>query len=525
MNDDRKNILKPVMVFLIFFAVFVLIQASIKNFLGYDDPYYHAKHSWLIEQTLNLTLVGPWIKYNFLSYTPTDPWWGYHLAGASFIHFFGPIWGMKALAALLAALVFSLFYWILYDLKIKKIFIWTALFFFSSPMFFVRLLLARPLVLAMIFAPLAFWLMLRKKYVLLFITSAVYVLFYNQAPMLLFFLTAFTLSEYISEKKINLRYLISVGAGLLLGILIHPHSLNYMFVIFVHFFKVVELKFQGIDLGIASELQSINFSDTILYNLLAVASFVISVTIYLSMKKIRLSADKLGGLPLFLISIFWFIVVLFMPRGIDYWIPFSWIFVAVVISSFVGSEDYLLARDFISKKINFKISTYVLVVACAALMLNNCYWVYKEIDKENRDTLDSSLAQAATWLDTNTPKDSVIFYNKWAYWPTLFFYDDSNKYIIGFDPTFLYEYDHQLFWIWKNISKNGYYCDKIDECPSESPKKSIEMVKYGIQQKLGSDYVLINNDRRANLYKTLENGRKNFKKIYENKDILIYQVI
>ena len=147
----KKEAIKIAGVFILFFLIFAGWHLMHTGLLGTDDPYYHSKHSYLMAQSGNFTLVESWVPFHFLTSAPVDLWWLYHVIAAVFIKFCGIILGAKIWSAACAALVFTAFYFILRQLKIFYPFVWTFLLFVSSATFTIRLLFERPFVLAIFF--------------------------------------------------------------------------------------------------------------------------------------------------------------------------------------------------------------------------------------------------------------------------------------------------------------------------------------------------------------------------------------
>ena len=123
---------KSAMVFLFFFFLFFFTHLLNGQFISSDDPYYHAKHALLIEQSGEINLVEPWLEFHFLNFAPADYWWGFHLGMAIFIHWFGLFLGVEIFASILATLVFLIFYLILNELRVKYPLAWLSFLFFSS---------------------------------------------------------------------------------------------------------------------------------------------------------------------------------------------------------------------------------------------------------------------------------------------------------------------------------------------------------------------------------------------------------
>jgi hypothetical protein len=524
MSKIRLNLaMRLVLVFLFFFLIFFAVHLSVNGFWSTDDPYYHAKHSLLIAQTGNPTLVLPWIKFHFFAYAPTDPWWGYHVISALFIRLSDVYLGVKTLTAVLGSLVMVVFYFLVERFGAKRPFIWTLLFFFSSSYFQFRLFLERPFVLALSILPLAAWLIHRKKNIWLFFLSLVFALLYNLAALTVFLCGIYMVAEYIITRKVDFRPIIASSAGVLAGILLHPQSFNYLFVIFVHFFEILYLRFSGTNLGIGSEVQSIDFFQTLAYNILAIVVYIAAVALYAAQKDLR--KESVFSLFLLLVSGFWFMLMLVVPRAADFWVPFAWLFSISVFLHLSRSQDYVVAKNFITKKFDYKWISLFLIVAFTMLVFNNFAQIagyrYRRLAEAREDQY---WQEVNDWLKANSRKGDIVFYDIWSYWPRMFFYNDYNTYVVGVDPTFLYDYDHKLFWLWFNMTKRGIYCDKQDECPEISQKDKLNLIAPAIKQQFGAEYILVENEIRGPFSKILSVKKDDFTKIYENKKLLIYKV-
>ncbi len=519
-----KGKLKILAVFTVFFVIFLAVQSSVGGFFSSDDPYYHAKHSALIAESGDLDLVKPWIKFHFFSYAPADPWWGFHLAQALFIKFFGIIVGTKILSSLLAALVFAVFYYILIKQRVQAPLAWTALYFSSSALFLNRLLLERPFLLALSVLPLAFYLCTRRKYSHLFCLAFIYTLAYNQAPLIILLAVFYSAAEYFSKRPLDFKNIICAAGGVTAGFLLHPHGLNYIYVASLHFFQVVFLKFVGVNLSVGSEIQTPDFIDFISSNILAIVFYLLAVTIFFGTKEMRSGARGQINYFLFFYSFFWFFVSIILPRGVEYWLPFSWIFIACILSGFYESHEYAQTRSFLAGLLNLKVLSFFIAGFVAVMIFYNYSTVYLEIYLENRSSWSADLRRANDWLKNNTPAESVVFYNNWGMWPIMFYYNDHNRYVAGIDPTFLYEYDHELFWLWKNISYYGLYCGRQEICLDINPRDNAKLIKMAIKEKFQADYLLILNNPAKPLAKFLATRQQDFSQVFSNKKVLIYKL-
>lgn len=523
-SEEKNRLVKTGLVWLLFFAIFLLAHLSINGLFGPDDPYYHAKHSQLMAESGRLDLVEPWLEFHFFKYAPTDPWWGYHLILAGLIYLAGPFLGSKILAAILAAAVFAVFYYFLSRWRTAKPFVWTFLFFSSSALFQFRLLLERPLLLSMIFLPLAFWLISRKKYWGLFFLSLLYTLSYNLGPLVIPLGLACVFVEYLFEKKIDLKIVLAASGGVLAGVFVHPRSLNYFYVMFVHFWQVLYLKFvRGIELGVGEEIQIKSFIYFLRANFIVLVFFILALAVFFAFKFWRREEKKITITTLALMSSFWLALALVVPRAVDYWLPFAWLFIALILSVFSQNREYGQIKDFLNRKINFKISRLFIYAAILLIAANNFLQIFNQL-KARDGAEDYNFKEANQWLKTHTAKGSIVFYDNWSYWPVMFFYNDYNRYITGMDPTFLYEYSPDLFWLWHNLAKKGIYCPRADECPELKPSEKLSLVKFALKENFQTDYILAANNPSSPLIKTLNSQKNDFIKVFVGPALVIYKI-
>lgn len=514
------------LVFIAFFAIFLLFHSVAVGFSSSDDPYYHAKHSLLMVQSVNLTLLEPWIEPHFLNYAPTDPWWGYHLLLAGTIAFFGPIWGSKVLSALLAALAILVFYIILNVLSARRPLVWTFLFFSSSAAFLYRLLLHRPHLLSVVLLPLIYILASRRRYWWLFALSILYTLFYQLAPLSGVIVIVYLFVYWHQTREFDLKLLIANLGGILVGVILHPQAFNYLYVMFLSLWQVSYLRLAGINLDVGGEARAVTFLEWLRPNLAALGFYVAALAISVANFSFFKKQKKRHWLALGVLSIVWFVVSLLMRRGVEYWQPFAWLFIAVTLSMFATFPEWCRLK-YRAGFLWGRIARFFIHTTLMAILLLNVIWVLLVFvgDEPKRTSYDFYFRQAAEWLSKNTVAGEVVFYNNWSFWPIMFYYNDRNRYLAGMDPTFLYEYDPKLFWIWRNISWDGVYCDQPEPCLSLSPRESIERVVGAIRNKFRARWVLLNNNADLPLYKILTTRQQDFRRVYENKGLIVFKII
>jgi hypothetical protein len=524
MRIKTNSALGTIMVFIVFFSIFFLFHSLINGLFGVDDPYYHAKHAWLMTETGNYDLVKPWLEFHFFNYAPSDPWWGFHVILSFLIKALGPFWGTKILASVLSALGFATFFLVIRGLGVKKPIVWTFLYFASSSLLLVRLIYERPYLASFSALPLAFYFIHKRRFFYLFVLSAAYALFYQMAPFIIFVAVSYIVSGYIAERKLDFAPFISTAGGILLGIALHPRSLNYVYSIFIHFWQIFFLKIQGVDLKIGAELQTLDIATFIKYSFVAISVYLVANVLFFALSLWKSENNRTLVNFLFIYSSFWFIISLLVPRGADYWLPFAWIFAALIIKEFQSRKEYELFIRRLKSVLDARILAFFMVCVLILLLAYNLVSLYGNISERNKKTDDNEFKEANEWLIDNTPENSIVFYNDWGYWPMMFFYNSHNHYIAGVDPTHLYEYDPKTYWVWRNIGQDGIFCEG-QACPNYSPKKNLKSIKYAFRDYFHADYLLMANDKNLPLFKILSDSGHDYKKVFENDKLVIYRIL
>jgi len=218
------------------------------------------------------------------------------------------------------------------------------------------------------------------------------------------------------------------------------------------------------------------------------------------------------------LSLFFFALTLRSQRFIEYFIPFTVLFIAYVLGSYMPNfsslkEDIhknLLSLREVKNWLNVFVigcfflvtSTFVVVNISLTLWYFSAGWPQDEYKN------------AANWLKQNTPKQSTIFNMDWDNFPELFYYNTDNYYIVGMDPTFMYEYDSKLYWMWYHITVRWNVCDE-EKCSGKEFPPPAEVVKNTFH----SDYIFIKKTHRMN-----QNLERELQKVFDDGKAVIYKL-
>ncbi|MFH2105608.1 MAG: hypothetical protein ABII72_05255 [Parcubacteria group bacterium] len=502
---------------LLFFAFcvifFSILQFSFPNFLG-QDAYYHAKTAQLIAEKGELLQSFPWLQFTILKDQFVEHHLLLHLILIPFVTILPPILGGKIAAVLFAALMSGTFYWLLQKLEVKCPLLWSMLLLFSSSAFIFRLNLLRAQSLALIMLWLGIYAIVKQKKLLLLIIAFFYVWLFDGFFFLGLVTLAYFFANTISNPKKSkqiLHSLIPLGlfiVGVLASILLNPYFPDNVRHLFFHLYRVaLHNSFSNLPVGgewtPASPFDLLKTS----WPVLILYFTALTVTTAQLLNK-RLGLPKKIDYFLLITTSGFLGLTLVAQRLIEYSAPFIVLLAAVVLGDFWQKNHSrfknLLAQIRAKKKL--KMSAAIIIIV--ALTGYGGYFMVDNIKNMRHYTksYQAGFAEAATWLENNTPAQSTIFQVDWSDFPSLFFYNSDNYYVGGLDPNFMLEYDQNIFNKWNKIFHQ------------EDLHKAYSIIKYDFN----SDYVLVTEEFDKINEQAANDPR--WENVYQSEEINIYHL-
>jgi len=171
---------------------------------------------------------------------------------------------------------------------------------------------------------------------------------------------------------------------------------------------------------------------------------------------------------------------------------------------------YQLSADSMEKKIMAFLwrgfySTFGVLTFGALLVIMVCSSVWNVIRTFTRGPTIYKYEEAAAFLQKITQKNEIVFHDRWDAMYPLWYYDDKNRYISGFDPTFLFKKNPELFWAYERIAQGAV-------------QKNIGAAVYSL---FNARVILVEKENKP-LRAALEKD-KNVKKMYEDDFLEIYK--
>ena len=511
------------------------------------DSFYHAKMAVLIRDQ-GIVRNFPWLQFTVLKDYYIDHHFLYHVLLVPFVSFLDPMAGIKLATATFAALLILIFYWFLEKFKIKGAFFYSLLLLVSSPFIF-RVNLAKASSVSIIVLLIGLYFIFNKKYWRLALLSFIYVWTYGGWPLILVLTLFYIISDSIIKtlhpldrgiinyklgvKKLiencklkienffhavfakpNLKLLAACLGGLTAGVIINPYFPKNLFFYWHQIIKIAVINYQD-KIGVGAEWYPYGLGDLIanssfVFILLAIASATLFINFIeqFTLRKKNLNTDgdeKTKIFTLSFLTIFFLLLTLRSRRNAEYFIP-----LAVLLGAFALNQPFPLIGDY---WLSFKTWWQRKKILASALCLYFLFiipftagrnlWSIEKLFASGYPTI--KYKGASEWLKNNTPEGAVIFHNDWDDFPPLFYYNTHNRYIAGLDPTFMYDYNRDLYKKWVDITTGRQ--DKISEIVSRD---------------FGAEYVFVDKDHIA-----LENNLKrdgNFKMVYKDDEGKIYQL-
>jgi len=156
-------------------------------------------------------------------------------------------------------------------------------------------------------------------------------------------------------------------------------------------------------------------------------------------------------------SLGWCIMTFFIPRAIEYWILPTWLLAALLIQQ----EKFSWPKQYQEYKRIAKGCAIALVVL---YLFASSIQGLTLVTQSATNTKQQDLQTIALFLKDHSPAQSKVYYPNWAMFPKLFAHNDHNRYLVGFDPVFQYEYSKEMYWLWHNISTEATLCSHEPPC-------------------------------------------------------------
>jgi len=534
----------PYLKYIILFAFVFLYFLILQGYPSFADPdsFYHAKMAELISQN-GIVFDFPYLQFTVLNNYFADHHFLYHILLIPFVTILNPLVGLKLATICFATLAILTFYWLLNRLKIKGAIIYTLILLTANPFIF-RLNLAKAQGLALIALFVGLYLIIQRRYVLLSLLSFLFVWLYGGWPLILVITFIFVFCSYLSSVKSgfvkrtkpksqilnpkqipnsksqilkffvnrmnhkrlhlqNIKLLLSVVGGLSAGLIFNPYFPKNLLFYWQQIIQIAVVNYQKI-IGVGGEWYPYNFFHLIAASSLTFIIFIIALTIFF----LHIRKKSVISITTLILSLLFLGLTLKSRRNVEYFIPFAILFSAISINQFISSKVVKqITQDF--KKLLLQ-KKYLLVGLIIPIVLLP-YIVFRDVKRvyidHHKNFSFTQYQDASNWLNQNTTPKSIVLHSDWDEFPILFYHNTNNYYIVGLDPTFMYNYNKDLYWKWYNITMG----------------QEKEFLYQQIKNDFKSEYVFIEHTTHQLLDRNLSNNFY-FEEVYRDQSTKIYKV-
>jgi|HubBroStandDraft_6_1064221.scaffolds.fasta_scaffold14413_2 hypothetical protein len=488
----RIKAVQIVAAFILILAVMVKIEFGGKAILD-NDGYYHIRWSKMLRQSAPHLPKFTWLPLTTLDETHyVDHHFLFHVLLMPFT--FGDLRiGAKLAAAVFSSLALTALFWLLVAYGVPYRWLWLVPLVASSEPFLYRMSMTRAPSLSLVLLALGAYLVLERKWIWLGASGFVFVWLYSLFPLLLAFAAAYSVAVYLAERRIDLWAPVSCAVGIVGGLVINPYFPKNLILLKEHLDKVATS--YPVDVGVEWYPY-----DTWVILGGSVVAFVLFFAAFLAFDY-RERKEDIKPLFFLLISTMLLLIAFKSRRFIEYWPPF-----AVLLAAFTFGPRLAGKRESWFPRIRDRAIAAVAAALVAEVlilvMVLNVYQARKDVADESSPF---AYRGACEWLVDNTPEGSMVFNTDWDDFPALFYYDSHNKYIVGLDPTYLYDRDPEMWKVYAEVTLGN----------EDNPAPII-------RDRFGAEYVVTSSQHTDFMQAAEDSG--DFEKVYVDNDATVLRV-
>lgn len=459
---DWPALLTGLGLWLIFVALLAYIQFASLNLTGNDD-YFHIKFAQIMRQQ-GLRPPFPWLPLTILNEAEYfDHHFLYHVLLIPFTY--GDLLvGAKWAAIIFSAGAFVMGWVLLRGQSVPYAALWALGFLAVSEAFLGRMLMTRVQSVSLLMLLLMLHVTFRQRYRWLAPLAFIYTWLYDAFPLLFGMIGLYIVALWLAERRFEPAPLLYSALGVGLGLLINPYFPNNVVFIYHHFLpKVLDLTEAEIDVG--NEWYPYRTWALVENSALALAALGVGALVA------GLSERRMTGpaTALFLISLFFGLLLFKSRRFVEYYPAFALLFCAVAWQPLLA--EWRQRRTVLDK---------VVPVALALIFIPSIWFnVQAERTDLQEGTSYRRYAEASAWLIANSPPGSRVFNTDWDDFSQLFYYNTHNVYMLGLDPTYMAQYDPELYRVWRDTTQGWTKLGETIEGTFEANYVITDLDHYG----------------------------------------------
>jgi len=519
---ELSEIRQPVWIF--FVLTLFLTTAFFINFQTLDiydpDSFYHIRHSWLLRENGIFNTDFPWTQYSMIKELGADLWYGFHLLLMPFTFFDDLTLGIKFSGVFITFSVLSGLYIAFRNLKIRYSEFWPIFFVFLNYQMTLRMAMTRPHPLSLMLSILIFSFLIRGSSWWVFIFSVI-LAWIHSSLFWLPFVSAFfiILFKFLADRKIDWSKITALIGGIALGLLARPHPIGNLKLVYIQVIELYKVKGSILASTIGTELQPPYWTGlgNVILPILILLGVSFAILIKTALAREQIVKDKkiaiLSSLSMVFVSILMFIDT---RRAIDLISVYAVMLSASVLTYYLSKTRLDMSSE------RSRIMVFLALLFAFFTMYNSVRIFQKtEIPRAIKRL---RFEGPAVWLRDNTHPGDIVFHPQWDQFPSLFFWNQSNYFINGMDPIFLYKYRPDLYWKIYYITRKdmaGLTCG-VENC---GPDDNIELVYDVLVNDFKASYVFTRRLSNPRFLEYLEADTGHFKKVYDQELSVIFKIL
>lgn len=489
-TDEMSLIAEAAFLFAICLSLLAIIQFGHTGLVD-NDGFFHIKMGLLIREQ-GLTPTFPWLPLSILN---ADDYYDHHMLYHIFLALFTGdgqastmILGAKIASVLVPAWACMAIWWLLHGQGVRWAMLWTIGLFTLSEAFLYRMSMPRVQAASLLVLVIGLHWLLHRRYILLLPLGFIYVWLYNAFPLLIVLAGSYVVATLLTERRLPWQALALPVAGIMLGLVINPYFPRNISFILNH----LAPKIGELDVAVGSEWYPYTTWTLVKNSGGALAVWLLGV---LGMGWHDRRIDRVT-LTAFILSVIFGLLLFKSRRFIEYFPAFALIFAALSCAP--------LLNDWTATRQRWQ---WLMPVALGIGMLVPLVLTVTQARAAVAQSKPAEMyAAAAHWLQDQSPPGSLVFQTDWDDFPRLFFYNTSNIYTIGLDPTYMQIYDDELYKEWVRITRGEV------ERPGEV-----------MRTRFGAAYVLSDLQHTRFLERAADDP--DLKEVYRDADAVIFAVI
>jgi hypothetical protein len=298
----------------------------------------------------------------------------------------------------------------------------------------------------------------------------------------------------------NLKIIFASFSGIVVGIVINPYFPKNISFYWQQLVEIGLINYRGL-VNVGGEWYPYDILNLIPDSGVAFILAVVALILFI----IFIKKQKAENVFLLIATFLFLFLTLKSKRYVEYFIPFLVYFTAFTGSSLLAEiklKDYLenIRKEIpvfkiLEKPLHALLLVFILIMAKDAFITHQAF--LGGIGFQN-------FAGISDYLIKNSKPGQIIMQTDWDDFPMLFYQNDKNYYIVGLDPTFMYNYDAKLYNLFADITT----------------AKKTDNLYQAITENFKASYFVVDSDR-SQLARNLQNDG-NFFKVYEDNDGAIY---